>query len=142
MNSWLIVWGIIFALAVVVELSTMALVSIWFAAGAIPAAIMAVCHLPPWSQILVFVVVSGVSFALLWKKLMTKRSEQKTNAPALVGKQCIVIEEINNLAETGRVQVGGLSWAAVSEDGSVIPADVIVEIREIRGVHLVCKRPD
>ena len=141
MNSWLLVWIIILPLAVVVELSTMALVSIWCAVGAIPAAIMAAFHLPPWSQIVVFAVVSGASFALLWKKLMARRAEQKTNAPALVGKQCVVSEEINNLAETGRVQVGGLTWAAVSEDGSVIPADVIVEISEIRGVHLVCRRP-
>ena len=141
MNSWLIVWGIIFALAIVVELSTMALVSVWFAAGAIPAAIMAAFRLPVWSQILVFAVISVGCFALLWKKLMAKRAEHVTNAPALVGKQCVVTEEINNLAETGRVQVGGLSWAAVSETGDVIPAETIVEICEIRGVHLICRVP-
>ncbi|MCQ2423925.1 MAG: NfeD family protein [Clostridia bacterium] len=140
MNTWLIAWGIIFVLAIVVELSTMALVSIWFALGAIPAAIMAAFKLPSWSQILVFAVVAVLCFILFWKKLTARRNENKTNAPALVGKQCVVIEEINNLAETGRVQIGGLTWAAVSEGGGTIPEESIVEIVEIRGVHLICRK--
>ncbi len=136
MNGWLIAWLVILGLAVLVELSTVALVSIWFAIGAALAALFAWLQFPVWSQILVFVVVSGALFAIFFRKMQSRRLV-KTNIDSLIGREAPVTEEIDNLHENGKVQLNGLSWSAKSEDGTIIPAGEVVVVRKIEGVHLI-----
>ena len=53
------IWLGLAAIAVILELATpTALVSIWFACGALCAWLLSVLHLPDWVQIAVFVIVS------------------------------------------------------------------------------------
>ena len=60
------VWLAVLAAAVIVELVTpTALVSIWFAAGALAAVIFTILHAPFWLQIAVFVLVSLLLLALV-----------------------------------------------------------------------------
>ena len=65
---------------------------------------------------------------------------EKTNAESLLGKRAVVIQPINNLAQTGQVRINDIEWTARSADESVeIPASAVVEIKEIRGVKLIVK---
>ena len=54
------IWLIILVVCIVVELITMGLTTIWFAGGALIAAIAAALSLPLWLQILLFLAVSLV----------------------------------------------------------------------------------
>ena len=59
----IILWIILVVVAVLLEAATMALVSIWFAAGALAAVVAAALGFPLWVQIAVFLIVSLVLLA-------------------------------------------------------------------------------
>lgn len=134
----LILWGIVFAVMVIAELTTMQLVSIWFAAGAIAAFITALCGLGMGMQMFIFVVVSVVLLTVtrpLLKKFRVGDS-QPTNMDLDIGKTAVIIESVNNASDMGRARLNGVDWKAVSSDGSVIPEGSIVKIDDIRGTKL------
>ena len=67
----------------------------------------------------------------------------QTNANSLIGKKAVVIQEIDNLAQTGQVRINDIEWTARSvDDEAKIEKDTIVEIREIQGVKLIVKKID
>ena len=134
------VWLGILVAAVVLEIATSQIVSIWFAIGALAAFIAALAGVEQlWIQIVVFVVVSAIAVAVtrpLVKKMINKKAEP-TNADMVIGKTGIVTEKIDNLAPSGIVKVNGSVWTARSADDSVIEADEKVIIKEISGVKLL-----
>lgn len=134
------VWLGILAVAVIAEIATTQLVSIWFAIGALAAFFTALAGVEQiWIQIAVFVIVSAVAVAVtrpLVKKMINKKAEP-TNADMVIGKTGIVTEKIDNLAPSGLVKVAGSVWTARSADGSVIEENDKVIIKEISGVKLL-----
>lgn len=138
MYGHLILWGAVFAVLVIAELTTMQLISIWFAAGAIAAFIATLCGLTMSMQLFIFIAVSIVLLIAtrpLLKKFRVGDS-QPTNIDLDIGKTAVVIEEINNTSDTGRARLNGVDWKAVSSDGSVIPEGSIVKIDKISGTKL------
>ena len=70
-------------------------------------------------------------------KYMNKGVE-KTNAESHLGKTAVVIQEIDNLAQTGLVRIGDIEWMArTSDDRQKIPVNAVVTIKEIHGVRLI-----
>ena len=135
------IWLIIFVACIVVEIITMGLTTIWFAGGSLVASVAAAIGAPLWLQIVLFV---AVSLLLLYftRPIAVKyfnRDRVKTNAESLVGKQAIVISEIDNLQGIGQVTVGGQEWSARSMDDSRIAGGTVVQIMAISGVKLVVK---
>ena len=64
----------------------------------------------------------------------------RTNAESLVGRQAIVISEIDNLQGIGQVTVGGMEWTARSADsGMQLAVGSVVDIVAINGVKLIVK---
>lgn len=142
-NIGMWVWLGIIVVAVVLEILTPSdLVSIWFAAGALAALIIAI-FLPDWLwlQIVVFVVVSGVlifSTRKISKKLQST-ADAKTNIDGIVGK----IGKVNIAItphEVGEVKVEGKLWSAISE--GLIEAGSYVEVLGVDGVKLIVKKID
>lgn len=132
-------WLAVIIVAAVVEGSTAQLVSIWFVAGGVGALIANLCGAELWTQTVVFVVVTAVTLVStrpLVKKLMNFKKEE-TNADRYIGKDGIVIAEINNTLGVGQVNVLGSVWTARSEDGSVIKIGEHVLIKAIEGVKLI-----
>ena len=112
--SMTVFWLIVLVVLVVIELLTMGLTTIWFAGGALAATIAALFHAPVAVQVILFLVVSGVlifSTRPLAVKYFNK-DRVRTNAESLVGRQAIVISEIDNLQGIGQVNVGGMEWSA------------------------------
>lgn len=135
------VWVIAFAIFVVVELLNAALLTIWFAVGALVAAIFAFIGLDFAIQIAAFIVVSIAALFLtrpLAKKLLNRNGKElKTNAESLLGQQAIVTKTIGEY-EYGQVKIAGQTWTAVSEPHSaVIQAGSEVLVKSISGVKLV-----
>lgn len=135
-----IVWLAILIILVVVEIFTLGLTTIWFAGGALVAILVAALGGPVWLQILVAVIVSAVLLFFTRPIAMKyfNRDREKTNAESLVGRQAIVISEINNLQGIGQITVNGMEWTARSiVDGQVIEPGEVVIIRGINGVKLL-----
>lgn len=135
-----IVWLLLLVVLVVAELISLGLTTIWFAGGALIAAIAAMLGLPVYVQVLLFLIVSlGLLFST--RPLAVKyfnKDRVKTNAESLVGRQAIVVSEIDNLMGTGRVTVGGQEWSArTSDDGKKLPVGAVADVVAIHGVKLI-----
>ena len=135
----LYVWISLLVFSVVVEALTSDLMAIWFFPAAIVSMILSLCDVSPWIQIIVFLAV-GLVLVIATRPLCRKflsGKKEKTNVDAMVGKVCIVTEEIRNIDEVGEVKVGGLRWSARSADGRIIPVGEQVTVKEIQGVKLI-----
>lgn len=144
MNDMMILWLVVVIISIGVEAFTLGLTSIWFAGGALAALIVAAFNLPLAVQIVVFF---AVALLLLYftRPIAVKyfnKDRIKTNAESLVGRQAIVISEIDNLQGIGQVTVGGQEWTARSVDDDVkLAVGTVVDIVAINGVKLMVK-PD
>ncbi len=108
-----LVWLILIIAFTVVELATVALVSIWFVVGAAAALIVSAFTPSAVAQITVFVAVSALALLitrpLIAKKLNIKRVP--TNADRNIGRTATVIVDIT--PETpGRIKLDGVDWTA------------------------------
>lgn len=135
------IWLAVIILAALIEMATPQLVSIWFSVGGVIALIACEMKAPILLQILIFVIVSGVSLVAtrpLARKLLSVK-KTNTNADRYIGKIAVVTAEINNTLGTGQVNVLGSVWTARSSDGSVIPAGQRVFVEAIDGVKLIVR---
>lgn len=133
-------WLIAMVALLVVEGIVPGLVSIWFAAGALVALLLSLVNAPLWAQVLVFLVVSLALLVLtrpLAKKYVNSRA-MPTNADRIIGMDCLVTEEIDNLRGTGAVSVDGKTWTARLDtvDGKA-PQGAVVKALRIEGVRLI-----
>ena len=140
MEQMEIIWLALTAVLLIIEIATLGLTTIWFAAGALFAFFAALLGMNQGIQIGVFVVVSVVLLfftrPLAVKYLNTKTI--KTNTEALVGKTARVIVDINNLKSQGQVVINGLEWTARSSDDTVVfKIGDAVTIVGIEGVKLL-----
>lgn len=137
-----VAWLVLLVVMLAAEAVTLGLTTIWFAAGALAAFLLALAGANLLIQILGFFVVSAILlFAMrpVASKWLNK-DRIRTNAESLVGKTAVVTEPINNLAGTGQVQVQGQYWTARAVSDQVqITKDVRVVIEKISGVKLIVK---
>ena len=136
-----VLWIIVMIVAFIAEALTTALVSVWFGIGALAAVIAALCGANLFVQMVVFVTVSLIALALtrpIVRKLMPGRYIY-TNGEDDIGKTAIVIETVDPAAGTGRIRLGDVDWATVSEDGSVIPVNCVVTIAKKSAAHMTVR---
>lgn len=143
MEDFTIMWLSLMAILLVIEVFTLGLTTIWFAAGALVAFLISLTGLHLALQIAAFVVVSVVMLVFtrpVAAKYLNSRTT-KTNAEALVGKTARVTFGINNLKGEGQVLINGLEWTArSSEDTETFKTDEYVTIVGIEGVKLIVER--
>jgi len=131
------IWLALMVIFIIVEaVCAIHLVSIWFAAGSLVAAVVSLLHGPVWLQTLLFVVVSGGLLALLWPftKKYLKPTLSKTNVDSIIGSEGYVTADIDNLTASGQVKLNGMEWTARSANGKPIPAGTLVKVDHIEGV--------
>ncbi|MBQ9747727.1 MAG: NfeD family protein [Clostridia bacterium] len=137
------IWLAVIVGALILEALTFTLVSIWFIPGALISLILALCAVPEWIQIVVF-ILSAIIFLIFCKPIAKNFLGVKrvaTNADAVIGEKAVVTEDINNIEARGQVKVKGQVWSARSFDENVTFAtgDVLTVIA-IEGVKLICKK--
>lgn len=135
------VWIIVMVLAVIIEIATTDLTSIWFAIGAAFALILNLFIKDSLIslQVVVFAVISIVAIFVLKpivKKKMTS-NPSATNIDALIGKTVIVVQPITPNFP-GAIKVEGIEWTAKSEEESFEPGD-LVEIVSVSGNTFMVK---
>ena len=139
-ENMLFVWRVLLIVFIVIELVTMGLTTIWFAGGALLAAVAAVLHAPLVIQVALFLIVS-ILLLFFTRPIAVRyfnKDRIKTNVESMVGRQAIVISEIDNLEGIGQVTVGGQEWTARSMDeNQKIAVGTVVLVRAISGVKLI-----
>ena len=132
-----IVWILISVALAILEAATMSLVSIWFCAGAVAAAVVSNFTQSVIWQITAFVVVSAL--LLLFTRPLLKKfiitNATPTNADRIIGSAGIVSVDIDPVKNVGQVEVNGQVWSAKST--SVIPKGTKVKVNAIEGVKAV-----
>ena len=140
MTDMVIFWLVAMVALIVIELATLGLTTIWFACGALVAVVAAALDAPLLLQILMFIVVS---FAVLLavRPIAVKyfnKDRTRTNIESMIGRQAIVVGEIDNMQGIGQVSVNGMEWSARSTINELkIAVGHVVVIRAVDGVKLI-----
>lgn len=142
-NPYVLLWLLVLIVFTCMELATVTLTSIWFAAGALVAMFVAMAG---GAFILQFIVFSVTAFGILiatrpWAKKFVNVKKQSTNADRAIGEEVRVLERISNLDQTGMVIVHGQEWTARTEkDKDIIEQGELVRIIRISGVKLIVEK--
>ena len=124
-------WLVLIIILLVIEIATLGLTTIWFAGGATAAFLSTFFGAGPVIQWMLFLVLS-LAFLLLTRPMAVrymKNNQVSTNADSLVGKTVVVSEKIDNLAQSGKVNIADIEWMARSTDDlKIIPAGRKVKI--------------
>jgi membrane protein implicated in regulation of membrane protease activity len=135
MPDW-VIWMIV---AVGLALGELATPGMFFlgpvALAAIPAAVVALIGGPAWLQVLVFILGSLGSIAVLRpiaRAHLHMPALTRTGTAALVGARAVVLVRVD--ATGGRVRLGGEEWSARAYmEGQVLEPGTRVEVAEIEG---------
>lgn len=142
--DWFVVlWMVVVVVFLGVELATVTLTSIWFAAGGLIALFVAMLNGGFVFQMIAFLIGSfGMFFATKpWADKAINAKKVSTNADRAVGEEVRVLERISNLDQTGRVVVHGQDWMARTEDdNNIIEQGELVRILRISGVKVIVER--
>lgn len=136
-----VIWLIFAVILFVIEGLTVQLLTIWFAIGSLAAMLAAMFNAPVWVQ-LMFFFITAILVLVFGRPFLKKRLTPKrvaTNADAVIGQEGLVIEEIDNTMQTGRVRANGLDWTARSDNGEIIKVHQRVKVIHIDGVKLIVK---
>ena len=135
-------WLVIFIVLLIIEIITMGLTTIWFALGALAAFLAGVFGFGTAVQVGVFLVVS-IILLVLTRPIAVKyfnKDRTKTNAESLIGQHGLVLEDVDTLKSTGRVEVNGQEWSAkTDEPDGYIGKNTVVVIDGIQGVKLIVR---
>lgn len=141
MWPFIVLWGILIIVAIIIEISTVTLTSIWFAIAAAVSLLFAIFEIGPLWQVLAFVIVSSI-LLLATRPLAKKLNEKdviRTNADKVVSMIGIVTKEIP-VGEIGEVKVNMEVWRAVSMDSSTIAVGEQVIVNSLNGNKILVSR--
>lgn len=131
-------------IAVLIEIVTTDLTSIWFAAGSLISLIASIFMKNEfiYLQVCMFAVVSILAIFLLKPIIKKKFNNDKTatNVHALVGKTVKVVSTIS-LNNPGSVKAEGIEWTANTNMDKFEVGD-LVEIVSVTGNTLLVKRKE
>lgn len=136
MNWAAILWLVLMVLFLLVEATTVTLVSTWFAVGSLAALLLSLLGASVGLQVAMFVIVSAVLLTAL-RPLVRKYIKPKltkTNVDAVVGSTGLVTVAIDNVSAVGQVKLGAMYWTARSESGDPICEGTLVKVDRIEGV--------
>ncbi len=135
------IWMIIAAVFVIGEVFTAGFFLLWFGIGAAAAGVLALIGLGMGWQWGIFIIISVVLFAVSRKfaERFTRKQPPGIGADRFIGMTGVVLEEIDNIKNTGRIRAGKVEWRADSENGEVVAEGKAVEVTRVEGTHLVVK---
>jgi membrane protein implicated in regulation of membrane protease activity len=130
---WLIIAGLCF----VIESFTIVFFVFWFGIGALVALITTFFIGNIFIQASIFIITSTILLILtkpLVKKFVKTVDATPTNVNSLIGKEGIVLEDINSIDLNGKVKVNGELWSAISDTD--IEKGSKIKVVDISGVKV------
>jgi len=136
------IWVIIGVIFIIGEIFTAGFFLIWFGVAAIIAGIIAFFELSVVWQGVAFVIISAILLAGTRRlaNRFTKKQPPGIGADRFIDKTGIVLEEIDNDKNTGRIRVEEDEWRAESLEGGIIPQSSKVQVIRVEGTHMVVKK--
>ena len=135
------IWLIVAAVAALIEAVSVSLLTMWFVIGAIVSFFIAFFGGPAWLQLVAFLVVSLACLALLRPFVLKYRRKGELHEETLVGKEAVVVEDIDAAAMTGRVETPNrVTWTAISANGAPIPSGTKVRVVSQESIKLYVER--
>lgn len=135
-TAW--IWVCLMVVFLLVEASTVTLVSLWFAAGSLAALLVSALGGSLMWQNAVFILVSAVLLMALRplarKYLTPKRT--RTNVDSVIGSMGLVTVAVDNVQAEGQAKLGTMVWTARSTSGERIPEGTLVRVDRIEGVKV------
>ena len=137
--GWVIIWSLVIAVAIIVEIESFSLVSAWFAGGGVIALILAMFD--EWTtitwagwmvQVIVFVCVSLlllVGARPFAKKLVNKVPTVPTNADVHLGKRFKLLSDVKGGRSS--ITINDVVWT-VQIDGDYKAGDFVI-LKELSG---------
>ena len=137
----LTIWLAITVIAIIIEILTIDLVSIWFAAGSIVALIAYLLNASTTIQIVLFVIVTSICAIIIRpiSKKYLRGNIERTNFDRVIGKHGLVTKTIT-ADNKGEVKVMSTLWMATSNDNTTIHQGEYCVILAVEGAHLVVKK--
>ena len=138
MNWAAIIWLGLTVAFLIAEASTVTVISLWFAAGALAAMLVSLFSGAIWLQTVIFVTVSAIMLTTL-RPLVRKHITPKltkTNVDAVIGSTGLVTVAIDNVTAEGQVKLGAMVWTARSTTGEPIPEGTLIRVDRIEGVKV------
>ncbi len=136
MDAW-VIWLVVAVVFAVAEMVNLSFYLFPFAIGAAGAAAVALAGGGAVLAWPVFAVLTAVSFGVvrpIAKRHVSMPPQIRTGTAALVGRTAVVLERVDNDADTGRVRLEGEVWSARAyDDEHVFDEGTRVQVLEIKG---------
>lgn len=134
-------WVAVIVIAIILELLTEQLVSVWFVPGAIAATVLDFFYPSLALQIILFLIISGAGIIFTKIYFSKNKRDTRTNIDAIIGEKCVVTEKIDNFAGCGQARVNGQIWSARgSSENDTFDVGESLTVVAIEGVKLICKK--
>ncbi len=136
-NPW-IIWVAVGVFFLIVELSTAALVSIWFVPAAIITCLLSFVIKSAIWQIAIFVFLSAIFMVIsrkIYKKYIKKPVDDVDQNEKLLGKIVTITDTTDGI--NGRVRMGDIYWKAITENGETLSENEKAVIKSVNGTTLV-----
>ncbi len=139
MDLWFWVWLAAAVALVIAEIFTAGFFMLPFGIGAALASLLAFLGVGLAWQWATFLVVSAALLLPMrrFAEKMTHEPPQKVAGNRLIGRDGLVIDDIEGGQGAGRVRVDREEWVADSGDGNPIAAGQRIRVIQVVGVHLV-----
>ena len=134
-----LVWLVVVAALVVIELMTYGLYFAALAVAAVVPLILSLIGLPLWAQGVGFFAAAVAALVFvrpLIAKWQGQNPEKQTNTASLVGKEALVLQDVSE--DAGLVKVWGEEWSARVREG-VRMKGAKVTVEEIDGATLIVR---
>lgn len=138
-----ICWIIAIAVFLILEGITTAMISIWFAVGALAGLITYYCGGNIAVQMFVFFIVSLAMILCLRKiavKSIKSNNKNKTNMDRIIGQNIVVTQQVDNGKGCGTAMINDVEWKLKSLNDEVINEGETVKITDVEGVKLIVTR--
>lgn len=134
------IWLILAGIFIIAEIATVGFLIFWLSLGSLCAMVTSFFTDNLVIQTAVFVITSALFILCtrpLAKKLGKTDSTLVTNAFSIIGKNAIVIKEINPKLGVGQIKIDGQVWSAKSTNEEIICEGTEVFVLCIDGVKAV-----
>lgn len=135
-TAW--IWVCLMVVFLLVEASTVVLVSAWFAAGSLAALLVSLLGGSLLWQNVVFILVSAcllMALRPLARKYLTPK-RTRTNVDSVIGSTGLITVAVDNVKAEGQAKLGAMVWTARSTSGEPIPEGTLVRVDRIEGVKV------
>jgi membrane protein implicated in regulation of membrane protease activity len=141
------IWIGVIVFAAAAEIHTLSFAAVLFVPPALLTFAMSLAGARIWLQAAVFFTAAAILLALsrtVFRKFIKRRNtlaNANSRPDAIIGKNAIVIHEINNYKNTGAIRINGFMWPAqAEEDGIIYESGLVVTIIAVNGENAVCTR--